>query len=249
MRLGNATCDCNNWDTFPFPSTIKKIGLAAIEVFGKEDSFRYEWLRRSAQGIPIFWGAAAGFSEVRKSKLLSTSLAKRLEGLSSWDALQPIHQRFLSKAPDSSPLNWMSFLELNLRLPELLLMRVDKMTMGASLEARVPFLDHRFVELAMSIPPDVKTRGNNLKSILKKAVQGLIPDELIHRPKQGFSIPLKEWFPRSPRDRGASRSENVFAEDSELLDPSEALRVFDHGLERQPWYLLNLALWWRKHIA
>ena len=65
----------------------------------------------------------------------------------------------------------MTYLDLNLRLPELLLMRVDKMSMGVSLEARVPFLDHKFVELSMSIPAAVKTK-NDLKYILKKAVRG-----------------------------------------------------------------------------
>ena len=91
-------------------------------------------------------------------------------------------------------INWMSYLDLNLRLPELLLMRVDKMSMGVSLESRVPFLDHKFVELAMSIPEAVKTRNGNLKHILKKSVRGLIPDELIDRKKQGFGVPIREWF-------------------------------------------------------
>ncbi len=90
--------------------------------------------------------------------------------------------------------HWMSYMDLNLRLPELLLMRVDKMSMGVSLEGRVPFLDHKFVELALSIPEDVKTRNGELKHILKRAVRGVIPDELIDRPKQGFGVPVYEWF-------------------------------------------------------
>ncbi len=93
-----------------------------------------------------------------------------------------------------SHLNWMSYVDLNLRLPELLLMRVDKMAMGVSLEGRVPFLDHKFVELAMSIPSAMKTRNGTLKHILKKAVRGVIPDELIDRKKQGFGVPIYEWF-------------------------------------------------------
>src|SRR4030095_9996785 len=73
-------------------------------------------------------------------------------------------------------------------------MRVDKMSMGVSLEGRVPFLDHKFVELALSIPEDVKTRNGELKHVLKRAVRGVIPDELIDRPKQGFGVPVYEWF-------------------------------------------------------
>ena len=69
----------------------------------------------------------------------------------------------------------MSYVDLNLRLPELLLMRVDKMSMGVGLEARVPFLDHKFVELVLSIPASVKTRDGELKHLLKRAVRGLHP--------------------------------------------------------------------------
>ena len=58
----------------------------------------------------------------------------------------------------------------------------------------MPFLDHRFVELAMSIPTEVKLRDGTLKHILKRAVRGVIPDELIDRPKQGFGVPVYEWY-------------------------------------------------------
>ena len=88
----------------------------------------------------------------------------------------------------------MTYVDLNIRLPELLLMRVDKMSMGVSLEGRVPFLDHKFIELVMSIPSNMKTRGGILKYLLKKAVRGLIPDEIIDRKKQGFAAPINEWF-------------------------------------------------------
>src|SRR5208283_4766212 len=84
--------------------------------------------------------------------------------------------------------------DLNLRLPELLLMRVDKMSMAVALEARVPFLDHKFVELVMSIPGAVKAKHREQKYVLKKAVRGLIPDRIIDRKKQGFWLPLHEWY-------------------------------------------------------
>jgi len=89
--------------------------------------------------------------------------------------LRPLRERFEAKAWETSHLNWMSYLDLNLRLPELLLMRVDKMSMGVSLEARVPFLDHRVVELAMGIPAELKLQGGELKHVLKRAVRGVIP--------------------------------------------------------------------------
>ena len=84
--------------------------------------------------------------------------------------------------------------EFRLRLPELLLMRVDKITMASSLEARVPFLDHALVELTMDIPEVAKLRGGNAKNLLKEAVAGVIPDEIIHREKMGFAAPMAQWL-------------------------------------------------------
>jgi asparagine synthase (glutamine-hydrolysing) len=88
----------------------------------------------------------------------------------------------------------MTYLELKQRLAELLLMRVDKMTMATSIEARVPFLDHEFVEFAFSLPERMKVRNGEGKYILKKAVEGLLPHEIIYREKQGFGAPVSEWF-------------------------------------------------------
>src|SRR5207249_11539425 len=81
----------------------------------------------------------------------------------------------------------MSYVDLNLRLPELLLMRVDKMTMGVGLEGRVPFLDHQFVSMAMRIPRALKVQGGTRKYLLKEGVRGVVPDHLIARREQGFA--------------------------------------------------------------
>src|SRR5204862_6079425 len=130
----------------------------------------------------------------QKKRLLSPRLRSELDGLTSWDAIAPIHERFEQKAWERSNLNWMSYIDMNLRLPELLLMRVDKMSMGVSLEARVPFLDHKFVELALSIPAKAKLGSGGTKYLLKKAVRGLVSDDIIDRRKQGFNVPLPEWL-------------------------------------------------------
>src|SRR3989441_5101106 len=98
----------------------------------------------------------------------------------------------------------MTVVDLKLRLPELLLMRVDKMTMATSVEARVPFLDHELVEFAIALPPQLKVRDGVGKYLLKKAVEGLLPHEIIYRPKQGFGAPIAEWF-RGDFGRSAQR--------------------------------------------
>ena len=234
-------------DAWPVPSSLKKVGLAGLRLLGKEQTLYYEWLRRGANDLPVFWGGAEAFTEAQKKNILSPRLKKRFQNFSSWEALKPIHDRFREKAWEQKPLQWMSYLDLNLRLPELLLMRVDKMSMGVSLEGRVPFLDHKFVELAMSIPESVKTKNGNLKHILKKSVRGLIPDELIDRKKQGFGVPIHEWF----LDRLGEQTQKEiqsFCDETDFIHYPEVQRLIEKRQSPLVWYLLNLALWWKTYI-
>ncbi|MEM7234213.1 MAG: asparagine synthase (glutamine-hydrolyzing), partial [Planctomycetota bacterium] len=235
----------NSW---PIPNFVKSIGLGAMKAAGQGATFPYELLRRGASGEPIFWGGAEAFSEGMKQELLSPRMREKFRGRTSWEALQPIRDRFLEKAKEPGPLNWMSYLDLNFRLPELLLMRVDKMSMGVSLEGRVPFLDHKFVELAMSIPQAMKTKNGTLKHLLKKAVRGLIPDNLIDRRKQGFAVPVREWLLEQLGDTTRKEVLDVCRE-TDLFDEKAVMALIDSKKGVRPWYLLNFAMWWKQNIA
>jgi asparagine synthase (glutamine-hydrolysing) len=85
-------------------------------------------------------------------------------------------------------------------LPDDLLVKVDSMSMAVSLEARVPFLDHRLVELALRMPEREKMLGLKSKRVLKKAMQGIVPREIINRKKAGFTVPLGAWFRRELKE-------------------------------------------------
>jgi len=240
--------ELQKYDDLPVPRMFKKLGLMGLQWLGKDASHYYEWLRRGAYDVPVFWGGAEAFYETQKKRLLSPRLRKQFDGYTSWEALKPIRQRFEEKSWEKSHLSWMSYLDLNLRLPELLLMRVDKMSMGVSLEGRVPFLDHKFVELAMGIPEAIKTKDGVLKYILKKSVRGLIPDELIDRKKQGFGVPVYEWF----FDRLGEKTKhelNDFCDKTDFLDRAGVMRLIDQKAGSQVWYLLNFALWWKEFVA
>jgi asparagine synthase (glutamine-hydrolysing) len=233
----------------PAPQALKQFGLGCFRMLGNSEGYAYEGLRRGLLQQPIFWGGAEGLTEERKKNLLSPRLRRQFAGLTSWEALKPIRQRFEEKAWEKSPLNWMSYLDLNFRLPELLLMRVDKMSMGVSLEARVPFLDHKFVELAMSIPQAVKIKNGKLKYILKKSIQGLIPDELIHRKKQGFGFPVHDWF-MAELGAYARRTLSEVCAETELFNPRSVTALLaDRAQTRNAWLVLNFALWWKESIA
>jgi asparagine synthase (glutamine-hydrolysing) len=236
-----------NYNNLPVPHFAKQIALSSLQVLGKQKTLYYELLRRGTAHLPIFWGGAEAFTETQKHLLLSPRLRQKFASLTSWDAIQPIHARFEQKAWDQSPLNWMTYLDLNFRLPELLLMRVDKMSMGVSVEGRVPFLDHKFVELAMSIPASKKTYQGQLKYLLKQAVRGVIPDELIDRKKQGFGVPIYEWFFAELGDY-AKEKINYFCTQTDFLDNSYINSLIVEKNHTQLWYLLNLALWWDEYI-
>jgi asparagine synthase (glutamine-hydrolysing) len=235
-------------DDLPVPRAAKRAGVALAGALGKGGRREVEYLRRGGEGQPIFWGGAEAFGEAQKQRLLSPRLRRELDGLTSWEALQPIRDRFESAAWEQSRLNWMSYVDLNLRLPELLLMRVDKMSMGVSLEGRVPFLDHEFVAYAMSIPESVKLNGGTLKHILKKAVRGVIPDELIDRPKQGFGVPVYEWFLDRLGDEARVALSDL-CDQTDFLDRDEVMRYLDERRGTEVWYLLNFALWWKEFVA
>jgi len=149
------------------------------------------------------------------------------------------------------------YLELNLRLPELLLMRVDKMVSISSIEARVPFLDHRLVELAFSMPMELKLKNNTTKYILKKAVEGIIPDEIIYRKKKGFGAPVSEWLKEDKEipDKLFNITKNSKIHKLGIFNYSYINRLIsDHQANRHDnsfklWNLITLSLWYDNWIA
>ena len=101
--------------------------------------------------------------------------------------------------PELDPLSRLQDLDINSYLPGDILTKVDRMSMASSLEARVPLLDHRLVEFACGLPTDLRMRSGVSKYLLKRALHGRIPPELLARPKQGFGVPLESWFSGSIR--------------------------------------------------
>jgi asparagine synthase (glutamine-hydrolysing) len=127
-------------------------------------------------------------------------------------------------------------------------MRVDKMSMGVSLESRVPFLDHRIVEQCISLSEEVLTRDNVLKTVLKRAVHGLIPDEIINRPKQGFGVPVHDWM---MTDLGNFAHETIqeFAKKTDFFKQASINSLLQSRRSSEKWNLLNLALWWKRYMS
>lgn len=108
------------------PKIFKKLCLTVLKTMGKDKTIYYEWLRRGACGEPIFWGGAEAFTEAGKKRILSPRLREKFKDYSSYEAIRPIRERFELKAAEQTLVNWMTYIDLNLRLPELLLMRVER---------------------------------------------------------------------------------------------------------------------------
>jgi asparagine synthase (glutamine-hydrolysing) len=100
----------------------------------------------------------------------------------------------LAAAAGLDPLSRLQDVDLNSYLPGDILAKVDRMTMASSLEARVPLLDHPLVEFACALPARLHVSGGRGKRLLRRALAGRVPDEVLDRPKQGFGVPLRAWF-------------------------------------------------------
>lgn len=125
-----------------------------------------------------------------KAQLYRPGLQASLNGCTATSLLEGHFQR----AKRSDPLAQQQYVDIKTYLVDNILTKVDRMSMASSIEARVPLLDHRIVEFALSLPPHYKLRRGRTKLILKRAMHGLIPEAVLKRPKQGFSIPLKHWL-------------------------------------------------------
>ncbi|MDT7605056.1 MAG: hypothetical protein QOF61_3053 [Acidobacteriota bacterium] len=226
---------------------------ALLETFGAK-SLAVELARRFGAGEELFWGAAIVFDETVKPRLLSPQMRARFRHRSSYETVAPYLEHIARERPSSDFLTRMIYLELQLRLPELLLMRVDKITMATSVETRVPFLDDKLVSFAMGLSRDLKVRGASGKHILKEALEEVLPRELLHRRKRGFGAPIREWLREDPTRLLDAHVLNSPMRRREFFDYSYVARLVDehrrgtHDWSFHLWTLLNLSAWYERWI-
>ncbi len=165
----------------------------------------------------------------------------------------PIHDAF-ARAGNPDRLNRLFEVDAQTQLPDDLLLLTDKMSMAVSLECRVPFLDHELVELAAKMPASIKVKGGELKSLLKKSLHGLLPDDILYRKKRGFGAPMGAWLRGQllPLMQTVLSPASVAARG--LFDPAAVQTVMREHLSQQADHtdhlqaLLNLELWCRLYL-
>jgi len=160
------------------------------------------------------------FNSREKSLLFNTDFYNENTNSNSDD----IFHSYWNKFRNQDELLRLLAIDMNMYIPDDLLLLSDSMSMAASLEVRVPFLDHEIVEFFWNIPSNLKIKGLNKKYLLKKAAEKLIPKEVIYRPKKGFSVPLTVWF------RNELRS---FVEEHLYKDSISAIGIFNYEYIRK----------------
>jgi len=155
--------------------------------------------------------------------------------------------------PQSSPLRRILYYDQTSWLPDNLLERGDRMTMAASIEARVPFLDHELAAFASSLPDHYRVRGMRSKWILREAGKQLLPERILTRPKVGFRVPVNRWFRGEMRDYLLDHLQGGSSMTRAYFDPKALDHVLAEHLdgrqnhEKLLWALLNLEIWHRQY--
>jgi len=230
------------------PRQLRGAVYLASRPFGVNDG-TLDVLRRAYQDEPLYWGLTIAFWETEKRRLLTAATRNGYSG-SAAQLVRKYYDEIAASQPGADFLQQMSYVEMSNRLPELLLMRVDKFSMAHSLEARAPFLDHSLVSYAISLPARLKISGTRTKHVLKNAVSGLLPADVIDRPKQGFRVPLPIWMAGELKSWSESqlfgsplKQLNLFNFDYVrwMWDRHQS-GAYDHSFDL--WCLINLSAWY-----
>jgi len=192
------------------------------------------------------------FTEQEKDSLFSADFAASVRGVPSSDIMQ---RRFDETDGGNRDFTARQLLvDFLTYLPETVLMKVDRASMACSLEVRCPLLDTRIIELALSIPGGMKIARNTTKRVLKEALRGTLPDDILDRRKQGFEVPLNTWFRGPLRDALRDYLTDDTAKARGIFDPAAVETLIEEHLSEKRdnrhrlWILLNIELWFRTFI-
>lgn len=184
-----------------------------------------------------FAGGALGFNLAEINNLITQNVYSDFKNVhqvdNKWQEYNKQDHPSLSK--------WMTKIDLEIRLPELLLMRMDKLVMQSSIEARVPFLDHKLIEFVLSIPDKYIVSSSSTKPLLKNIAKHHIPESIYNRNKQGFRAPIGEWIKKDEALFYDSIYE--FNQLTQLFNNDELKKQINGNDYQKKWYLANLANW------
>jgi asparagine synthase (glutamine-hydrolysing) len=181
-----------------------------------------------------YFNSVSYFRPDDKKRLFTSDFLKTLGDYDSIEVLRDYYDR----ADTDDLLSKIQYVDIKTYLTDDILTKVDRASMAVSLEVRAPMLDHKFMECVASIPSGLKLRNGEGKYILKKALEPVLPQNILYRPKQGFAIPVDAWFRKELKDL----AHNVILEtDDGILDKKFLKKIWD---EHQKGYYDRSALLW-----
>ena len=197
----------------------------------------------------MYFDNFAVFSRAMQARLLSPESKARMA-----DSMDPYEQmsEFFDLPETDSLLDRMLYADSKTYLQELL-MKQDQMSMAASIESRVPFLDHELMDFAARMPDSLKLSGSTSKVVLREAMKGLLPDEIIWRTKMGFPVPVGKWLRGEAKqlvdefilsERAMSRG--IF--DADVVREIVTRHNLGENHDERLWALLNFEMWQRRFI-
>lgn len=193
--------------------------------------------------VAAWFHSVSRMNDAQRGALFHAQLRRQLDG---YNAVQVLREH-AARAPTDEPLSLVQYLDLKTFLVSIL-HKVDRASMAHSLEVRVPLLDHKLVEWMSGLRPEWKLAGGDGKHLFKRALRSYLPDDILYRPKQGFSVPLAEWFRGPLRERYRSIVLGQRMADSGLFNVDYLRRLqtqHDSGLRDNSvvmWELLTFAL-------
>ena len=191
------------------------------------------------------------FADREKESLLSDNFRSRLNDANSFSLVRRNFNELTSK----DPLNRILEMEWNTQLPDQVLAFVDFLSMAHSVEIRSPFLDYRLVEFAATVPGSMKIKNGNVKDILKKTVDALLPQGITNRPKEGFVLPVFEWMVEKLKGYSMSVLSAERLKRHNLFNPEVVGNIMQdyHSGNRNNagkiWNLMMFQIWWEKYFG
>jgi asparagine synthase (glutamine-hydrolysing) len=212
-----------------------------------------EQFRRGAlldSGYERFFAAVTITPDTVRKRIYASDFYQKWDEGTSQSTLAADH--FLGAQEGLSELEQLALGDLTVHMPASLLQRLDRSSMASSLEARVPFLSHRFVDWALTMPTEMKLRGGVGKYALRRAVEPLLPPRALSRRKLGFQMPLADWFVGGFNDFARDAWQSSGLADAGFLDPRGVEQMFDehrkgtanHG--RLLYAIAMFGCWWRE---
>lgn len=182
-------------------------------------------------------------------------LTDKMFGLCADASTEGLIRATYDTAGTADPLNRALNCDFNTLLPDQVLAFVDRLSMAHSVEVRPPFLDYRLMELSATIPGEMKIHRGRQKHVLKEAVRGLIPEQVIERPKEGFVLPIDEWLVADMRPFVEDLLSPTRLGRHGLVRPERVRLVLDEHYARKAnhgariWNLIMFQSWWERYVG